>query len=134
MKTLVVYYSKTGTTRTVAQAVAKEKNCESDEVLYDEKAKSIENALDPSGYDCVVLLAPIWAFALARPMKMYLAKHKSSIKRYCLIVTCGSFGLRGCIRNCISAIGANPEVALKFKSKHVKQGNYDLSPVLSLRE
>ena len=131
MKTLVVYYSKTGTTRMVAQSVIAEKNCDCDELQFDEKAKSISHAIDPSEYDCLILLSPVWALALAEPMKMYIAEHKSNIKQYCLIVTCGRFGLRGCIRNCMSAIGTGPEIALKFRSKNVKQGNYDLGPVLS---
>jgi len=134
MKTLVVYYSKTGNTRIVAEALIAEKNCDSDELLYDEKAKSIDYAHDPSEYDCVILLAPVWAFALAEPMKLYVAKHKSSIKRYGLIVTCGRLGLRGCIKNCLSSIGAKPEIAMKFRSKHVNQGNYDLSPIFPLFE
>ena len=134
MKTLVVYYSKTGTTRKVAQALAAEKGCDSDELHFDEKTKSIDCALDPAGYGCVILLAPIWAFSLAEPMKLYIAKHKSSIKRYGLIVTCSAFGLRGCIRNCLSSIGAKPEIALKLKAKDVKQGSYDIGPILPLCE
>ena len=63
-------------------------------------------------------------------MKQYLALQKSGIKQYDLIVTCGSFGLRGCVRNCLSAIGRPPENALKFKSKYVKQGNFDVSAIL----
>ena len=132
MKTLVVYYSKTGTTRKVAQAVIAENDCDSDELSYDEKTKSFDYERDPSEYDCVILLAPVWAFSLAEPMKKYIAKHKSNIKRYGLIVTCGGFGLQGCVRNCLSSIGAKPEIALKFRSKYVKQGIFDLSPVLSM--
>ena len=134
VKTLIVYYSKTGNTRRVAEALISEKNCDSDELLYDEKAKHIDFARDPSGYDCVILLTPVWALSLAEPMKLYVAKHKSTIKRYALIVTCGAVGLRGCARNCLSSIGIKPEIALKFRSKHVKQGDYDLSPVYSLFE
>jgi len=134
MKTLVVYYSKTGNTRSVAEALLTDKKCDSDEIQYDEKAKSIDFARDPSEYDRVILLAPVWALNLADPMKLYIAKHKSNIKRYSLIVTCGALGLRSCIRNCLSSIGSKPEIAVKFKSKHVKQGDYDLSPVQALFE
>ena len=132
MKTLVVYYSKTGNTRNVAQAVIAENNCDYDELQYDEKKKSVEFVHDPSEYDCVILLAPVWAFSLAEPMKQYIAIHKSKIKRYGLIVTCGGFGLRGCVRNCISSIGTKPDIALKIRSKQVKQGDYDISPIQGL--
>jgi len=131
MRTLVVYYSKTGTTKKVALAVIAEMNCDFDELRYDEKTDSVDYARDPSEYERIILLAPVWAFALAKPMKQYIAEHKSNIKQYDLIVTCGSFGLRGCIKNCLASIGKQPENALKLKAKDVKQGSYDISAVLS---
>ena len=131
MKTLAVYYSKTGTTKKVALAVIAEEDCDFDELRYDKKTESIEYALDPSEYERIILLAPVWAFALANPMKKYIAENKSGIKRYDLIVTCGAWGLRGCVKNCLSAIGKKPEVALKLKAKDVKQGHYDISAVRS---
>ena len=134
MKTLVVYYSKTGTTKKVAEALIAKKNCDYDELLYDEELKSVNSMRGPSEYDCVILLAPVWALSLAEPMKLYISKYKSDIKRYGLIVTCGRFGLSGCIRNCLSSIGIKPEIALKFRSKIVKEGNFDISPILSLFE
>ena len=126
MKTLAVCYSKTGTTKTVADAVVKKLNCDLDELSFDEKIKKVTGARNPADYDRVILLSPIWAFSLSEPMKLYLEKHKSDIKMYSLVVTCGMFGLRGCVNNCVSAIGKPPEHALKFKSKAVKQGNYDI--------
>ena len=126
MKTLVVYYSKTGTTKKVAQAVIEKKSCDYDELQYDKKTKAVNHAHDPSDYEHIVLLAPVWAFALAEPMKKYLAMHKANIKRYDLIVTCGAWGLRGCVRNCLSAIGKPPENALKFKAKQVRRGIFDI--------
>jgi len=127
MKELVVYYSKTGTTKKVADAVISGKECDFDELRYDEKAKTVSQAHDPSEYERVILLAPVWAFSLAEPMKLYLAKNKSKIKRYNLVVTCGAFGLRGCVNNCKKAIGRPPENALVFKAKNVKQGDFDIS-------
>jgi len=130
MKTLVVYYSKTGTTKKVARAVAEKIGCDTDELQYDEKAKTISHSCDPSGYERVVLLAPVWAFSLAEPMKIYVAKHKANIRKYDLIVTCGGLGLRGCVKNCEAAIGRQPEKALKFRSKQVKLGDFDISAIL----
>ena len=130
MKTLVVYYSKTGTTKKVALDVIADRSCDFDELRYDEKANSIDYERDPSEYDRLILLAPVWAFALATPMKKYIAEHKTNIKQYDLIVTCGSFGLRGCVKNCLASIGKEPEIARKLKSKDVKRGSYDISAIL----
>ncbi|MCL1912242.1 MAG: hypothetical protein FWG13_08555 [Leptospirales bacterium] len=72
MKTLAVCYSKTGTTKKVADAVVKKLNCDLDELQYDEKAQTVQSSRNPTEYDRVIILAPIWAFALATPMKLYL--------------------------------------------------------------
>ena len=130
MKTLVVYYSKTGTTKIVAQKIIAEKNCDFVELQYDEKAKAVSSTRNPADYERVILLAPVWAFALAEPLKKYLAEHGSEIKSYDLIVTCGGWGLRGCVKNCLAAIGKPSENALIFRSKQVKRGDFDLSKIL----
>ena len=130
MKTLVVYYSKTGTTKTVAEKLVAQIGCDFDELTYDGDTKSVSFTLNPSDYERVILLAPVWAFSLAEPMKQYIIKHKGGIKRYDLIVTCGGLGLCGCVKNCLAAIGKPPEHALKIRAKDVKQGKYDISAVL----
>ena len=130
MKTLVAYYSKTGTTKKVAQAIVSKLSCDIDEITFNDQTKAISHTKEPSDYDKVILLAPVWAFSLAEPMKQYVAKHKANIKQYDLIVTCGMFGLRGCVKNCVSSFGKPPDKALIFKAKNVNSGNYDISSVL----
>ena len=130
MKTLAVYYSKTGNTQKVANALASGGACDLDELQYDEATKAIRHALDPSDYERVVILAPVWAFGLANPMKQYIAKHKSAIKQYDLIVTCGLWGLRGCVKHCLSSIGSPPGKAMKIKAKDAKAGTFDVSGIL----
>jgi len=129
MKTLIVYYSKTGTTKIVADAVIKKNGCDFDELKYDAKSKSIEHSHNPTDYERVILLAPVWGFALAEPMKLYVAKYNTGIKQYDLILTCSGFGLRGCIKNCLQYIGKPPENALIFRAKNVKRGNFDISTI-----
>jgi hypothetical protein len=128
MKTLAVCYSKTGTTKKVAEAVVKKLDCDLDTILYDEKAQTVSASKNPSEYDRVIILSPVWAFSLAAPMKLYLSKHKAEIKSYSLIVTCSSgFGLSGCVRNCKSAIGNPPEKAVKLKSRIVNQDDFTIA-------
>ena len=130
MKTLIVYYSKTGTTQKIAQAIASKSSYDIDEITFNDQAKGISYTKNPSDYNKVILLAPVWAFSLAEPMKQYINKHKSNINIYDLIVTCGMFGLRGCVKNCVSALGKQPGQSLIFKSKQVNSGNFDISAVL----
>ena len=129
VKTLAVCYSKTGTTKKVADSVVNELNCDLDELQFDEKAQTVQASHRPADYDRVIILSPIWAFALATPMKLYLEKNKAGIKTYSLVVTCGGLGLRGCVNNCKKAIGKPPEQALKFRAKVVKQGLFSIDPL-----
>ncbi|MCL2045355.1 MAG: hypothetical protein FWG88_03105 [Oscillospiraceae bacterium] len=130
MNTLVVYYSKTGNTEKVAKAIIEKKNCDFDILEYDDKTKKMSSKLDPALYEHIILLSPIWAFSLAEPMKQYILKHNAAIKQYDLVVTCGGIGLRGCIKNCLSSIGFPPRNAMKFRSKQVKSGDFDISAVI----
>jgi hypothetical protein len=131
MKTLAVCYSKTGNTKTVAGAVVKKLGCDLDVLQYDEKTKMVTPSRDPAEYDRVVLLSPVWAFSLSEPMKLYLDAHSRGIKAYSLIVTCGLFGLGGCVGHCKKVIGRPPEKALKIKAKAVKQGSFSLSDIFA---
>ena len=129
MNTLIVYYSKTGNTRTVAEAVIKKLGCDFDEIIYDEKSETIRYSKNPADYGRIILLAPVWAFSLAEPMKKYIRETNAAVKKYDLIVTCGLFGLGGCVKNCTKAFGKAPDNALIFKAKKVKLGDFDISAI-----
>jgi hypothetical protein len=129
LKTLAVCYSKTGNTKKVADAVVEKLGCDLDDLQFDMASKTMQSSRSPADYDRVILLSPIWAFHLPDPMKLYVNKHKSDIKEYSLIVTCSLGGLRGCVKNCVSAIGKPPVHALKIKAKDAKQGSFDIGAI-----
>ena len=116
----------------VADAVIEQNEYDYEQLHYDNKTKEITYTKNPADYDHVILLSPVWAFALAEPMKQYIATHAADIKGYDLIVTCGVWGLRGCVKNCLSAIGRPPNNALIFRAKDVRRGAYDIRAVTYL--
>ena len=130
MKTLVVCYSKTGNAKTVAAAVVKELDCEYCELAYDEAGKTISGAVDPSDYERVILVCPIWAFEPAEPMKLYMSEYGKSIKNYSLIVTYSLFGLRSCVSYCTKTLGSQPTMSIKIKGKNVNAGVFDIKSIL----
>lgn len=130
MNTLIVLFSKTGNTRGVADKVIEALGCECTELTYDEKNKKTEGGLDPSGFERVILMCPIWAFTLPEPIKHYLKEHGKSIQSYSLVVTYRLLGLRGCISNCVKYIGKQPMKAMKIKAEDAKTGNYDIKSIL----
>ena len=131
MKTLIVYYSKSGNTRILAQKVQSALLCDLDEITYNNKEHKINNYLNPAHYGLVILMCPIWAFRLPEPMALYLRQQKASIGHYRLAVTCGGFGLRGCISGCQKILKARPETAVKIKQKDIKRDTYSIDDIIS---
>jgi flavodoxin len=67
MRTLVVYFSRTGHTQTLAQ-------------------------LSPADYDLVVLGTPIWMFNLSSPMRSYIRQTQGHFRKLALFCTCDGAG------------------------------------------
>ena len=106
MKTLVVFYSRSGTTKRVAQEVAKALNADIDEVIdkksrkgilgflragYDAtrgKTTEIEFEKDPSGYDLVVIGTPVWNGRVTPAIRTYLLRNREKIKNAAFFSTC----------------------------------------------
>lgn len=107
MRTLVLYYTNTGHTRTVAEALAKDMGAELGEVtcepylrwygalalgwdIFTRHRSRIEVLTPPHAhYDLVVVGGPVWAGRAAPPVLCLLAGHGGEIVRAGLFVTCG---------------------------------------------
>ena len=108
MKTLVVFYSRSGVTRLVAQAIASATGADIEEIrcleahegpvgygrsLYEVAFTRLprigELRLDPADYDRVVVGSPVWAGRLASPVTTFLKKHQSSIRSLASFITHG---------------------------------------------
>jgi hypothetical protein len=106
MKTLVVYYSLTGRTRALAQALVQELGADSGEIrcaryragFWIYVKGSYDSAVgrlppieaperSPSGYDLVVLAGPIWASHAAPPLRAYLRGHAGGLANVAFALT-----------------------------------------------
>ena len=94
-KILVAYYTRTGNTRKIAKAIAKELNADIDEIIdlkdrkrtitgwfiagKDATIKSltdIKTEKSPEKYKLVVIGTPVWAFTMTPAVRTYLTNHK----------------------------------------------------------
>lgn len=115
-KTLVLYYSQTGTTRQVADEIQKRLGAEIDSIVavesygydYDatiqrwlkEREDGIKTAIKPlnvnvNDYDTIFLGFPIWGGNYASPVATWLADNKLEGKTFITFATFGSGGLEG---------------------------------------
>jgi flavodoxin len=99
MKSLVVYYSRTGTTKTVGKAIAKELKADSDEIIdlkkrlgpinwliagWDatrRKLTKIKVKKKPENYDMIIIGTPNWNKNMAPAVRTYLTNHKLGGKK-----------------------------------------------------
>lgn len=105
---LVVYYSRTGSTRKVAKYIAKQLGADIEEVIdlkkrsglwgfiiggrdalkrKETKIKEIKKI--PAQYDLVIAGSPIWAGNIVPAVRSYLNQYKTSIKSLALFTTSG---------------------------------------------
>ncbi|MBU2025643.1 MAG: flavodoxin [Patescibacteria group bacterium] len=111
MKTLVVFYSRTGNTKKVAQKIIQSINSDSEEIfdasnIFDslgylryckeailkELPRIKKTKKDPSKYDLVVIGTPIWVYTLSSPIRTYLEKNKNKFKKVAFFCTQGASG------------------------------------------
>ncbi len=108
MKSLVVFYSRTGTTKRIGQALAQLLACDTEELVdtkkrsgplgfvsagRDAQAKRLTTLADvthdPSLYDQVILGTPIWGGTLSSATRTYISLNKSKFKRVAFFCTHG---------------------------------------------
>ena len=106
MKSLVTFYSRTGTTRKVAESISNLLGCDVEEV-HDTKNRAgplgwmrsgrdagskalttIEpTKKDPGLYDLVIIGTPVWNHTMSTPIRTYLAQFKQSFKQVAFFCT-----------------------------------------------
>src|SRR5687768_3728680 len=128
---LVVYYSRTGNTRTVAGELVAALRADVDqlddrrdrcgvfgylrcarEALKKRTIELLPQAYDPSDYDIVVLGTPVWAGNISSPLRSYVATHVPQLKRVAFFCTQGGSGGAKVFRDLAELCGQSPLATL----------------------
>ena len=147
MKSLVVYYSRTNTTRKLAEKIASETNADIEEIrpkvnyqgkigyirggkdAMSEKIIDLEEmAYDPKDYDVVYIGGPVWASKAANPLISYIDKNDFNNVKFFL--TAGKSGFESSFQQ-MEKYSKKPLKTLQLTTKEVKQDNYDLKSFIS---
>ncbi|MFZ0925660.1 MAG: hypothetical protein WCE82_02320 [Halobacteriota archaeon] len=143
MKPLVVFYSRTGATKQVGEALAQTLNCDSEELLdkkkrsgplgfmrsaRDARAKKLttlaEIKHDPAIYALVILGTPIWGGTLSSAMRTYITNNKAKFKRVAFFCTQGSTKSQPLFDEMEALCEQHPVNILALRQKEVKAGAY----------
>lgn len=135
---LVVYYSRTDYTRTLAGEIAAALEADV-ERLHDGcnrlgvwgylrctreaiKKRTIEilpPAYDPSGYDLVVLGTPVWAGNMSSPLRSYIVAQKAQLPQVALFCTQGGSGAQKVFRDMAELCGKAPVASLALTDRQI---------------
>jgi flavodoxin len=142
-KVLVVYYSRTGTTKQVADAISTTFGCDVEEIVDTRNRQGVLGYLraaldagfrrlttlkptryDPAAYDLVVAGTPVWNGSLSPPVRTYLTMHKGRLKHVAFFCTYGGSGGRRAFRQMADACGIKPLDLLDIREADVKHGEH----------
>jgi len=132
---LVAYYSRTGSNRKVAQALAKGLGADLEEIREDRSrsgvlgflasgfagfmkrgAKILPPSKEPSKYGLVIVGTPVWAGSVSSPMRQYLLENKEKLKSIAAFCACGDPGNAGKVFADIEKItGLKPVATMAIK-------------------
>jgi len=130
-KTLVVFYSRTGTTRRVAEVIAAELAADVEEIV-DKKSRGgplgwlsggrdatlrrtaeiEEPKNDPAGYDLVVIGSPVWAWSMTPAVRAYLKRQKERLPQVAFFALAGSSGAEKTVAAMAALAGKEPRATL----------------------
>lgn len=135
---LIVYYSRTGVTRHVAEQIARRVGADAvairdvrsrDGVLgYVRSAMEAMHGTLPeielppmrlSDCDLIVLMAPVWGGHVASPMRRFLHDHAHELRRAAFCCTMGGSGAEGALADVRKLLGFEPEATCALTDQEV---------------
>jgi len=143
MKNLVVYYSRTGVTRSVADYIAESISCDIEEIIdmkdrsgpkgylvggKDAATKKLtqikETAKDPAEYDVVIIGTPVWAFTMAPAIRTYIENNKGKFKNVAFFCTEGGSGGKKTFKDMQGLCAKEPKSVIELTEREVKKDIY----------
>jgi len=140
---LVIYYSRSGTTRAVAEALTNLLDCDTEEItekkgregwrgylrsLIDglEKRPSLTARwrLDPTIYDLVVIGTPVWAWSLSAPVHAYLNAHRRRLRAVGFFCTHEATGSDSVFAQMAKLLGRSPRAVCAITSAEVASNSF----------
>jgi flavodoxin len=139
MDTLIVYFSRTGHNAQVAKEIQNKLSCDIDEIIDEEKypgpagylkggymgarkklAKTISFEKDPSKYDGIILLYPVWGGKMPPAVRSYLKEKK--LDEVVLVSVAGGGGSK-MVKDLEEVLGRKVK-AFMISDKGLKAGTY----------
>ena len=142
-KTLVVFYSRSGTTRRIAEALSAALKCDLEEITEPrrrtgflgyirsllEASRKRPSTIAPkkhelSSYYLVVIGTPVWAWSLSSPVRAYLMASASQLPKLAFFCTLGARGSESAFAQMTAIVGKKPRAVCAITQREVLSGSY----------
>lgn len=143
MRTLVIYYSLSGTTRAVAETIAHDLAADIEEIRCPRYRKSFMSFLKagyeswanklppidplqhtPADYDLVIIGGPIWVWHAATPVRSFLQMHTGALTNVAFFLTHGGSPPGGVFREMEALAGKAPKATIAVRMVDVERRTF----------
>lgn len=143
MKILVVYYSRTGNTKKLAEAIIAKLACDSEELIDKQKRSGIIGYMksgrqtmkdqtteleplkhEPGQYDLIVIGTPIWVYDVSVPVRTFIQQNRLRLKKVAFFCTQGGEGDQQAFGEMASLCQKVPIATLSVLAKEAKKGEF----------
>jgi len=143
MKCLVIYYTRTGNTKKLAEVICEKLGAILQPIISRKKFRGPWGFLyagflsrtkkfpeiepvekDIREYDLVVVGTPVWASTMAAPVRTFLSRYKNDIKSVAFFATMGGTGEGRTFGEMEELAGLSPVKTLTLRSREIKRDRY----------
>jgi flavodoxin len=143
MKTLIVFFSRTGTTRKVAEIIAEKMGSDIEEIKDTIDRSGVKGYLksgrdamkkrltkleplekNPADYDLVIIGTPIWGWNMSVPIRTFVTEQKNNLKQVAFFCTMDGSGDEKAFEEMAEILEKKSLGALALKTKDVATGNF----------
>lgn len=143
MKTLVVFYSRTGTTKKVALEISNKLGAEIEEIRDTVNRSGVKGYLvsgrdamkkrlttlelttkNPADFDLVIIGTPIWGWNMSVPVRTYITEKKGDFKKVAFFCTMGGTGDDKAFAEMEQIIGQKPVATLALLTRDVAKNDF----------
>ncbi len=140
---LVVYYSRTGRTRQIAEAIAAQLSADIEpiqdggqrlgtrgylrsllEAIQNRGVRILAPTKNPSDYDLIVLGTPVWAHNMCTPMRAYIKAQQQRFREIAVFCTQGGSGGSKVAGQVAESCGRSPVATLVLNEDEIKKNQF----------
>ncbi|MBS3762045.1 MAG: flavodoxin [Planctomycetes bacterium] len=140
---LVIYYSRTGNTKIIAEEIAEQLEADIGRIIdkkdragvlgfmgggkdagFKKKTDIESPPHDPAAYETVIIGTPVWAWSMCPAVRTWIDQNKDKLPNVAFFLTTGSTGIDRTFRHMTELSQREALATLGLKEKKVKKNNY----------